>query len=357
LHYAPCITISKYILRDPSVLTTASMSVDYIDQYTIENTNTIDTVQAISRATGLNVVQSGPTGQQTSVFMRGMNSNHTMVAINGVAIKDHSTTGGLHDIGSDFIKHVTGIQVVKGSQGTLYGANAVGGVINFITTDSYANSISLTTGSNNTKGLTLKIHKNINKVLLLTKNSTEKNLIHTLFIRSMSKAKYSEKNIGHFGLNFQKYTHFTSPIRRYPDVIVHRKLQEILSNKVLQNPNTENKCIHLSKREELATKAERSSIKFMQVKYMSSKINKIYKGTISGVIERGLFVEINENKCEGFIKLKDVPGDYFLFDNINLLVYGRHTKKEHQLGDVVSVKVMSTDIINKRIELKLLENN
>jgi vitamin B12 transporter len=137
------------------------MSVDYIDQYTIENTNTIDTVQAIARATGLNVVQSGPTGQQTSVFMRGMNSNHTMVAINGVAIKDHSTTGGLHDIGSDFIKHVTGIQVVKGSQGTLYGANAVGGVINFITTDSYANSISTTTGSNNTKGLTLKIHRNI----------------------------------------------------------------------------------------------------------------------------------------------------------------------------------------------------
>lgn len=202
-----------------------------------------------------------------------------------------------------------------------------------------------------------EIHKNINKVLLLTKNSPEKNLIHTLLIRSMSKAKYSEKNIGHFGLNFQKYTHFTSPIRRYPDVIVHRKLQEILSNKVLQDPNIENKCIHLSKREELATKAERSSIKFMQVKYMSSKINKIYKGTISGVIERGLFVEINENKCEGFIKLKDVPGDYFLFDNINLLVYGRHTKKEYQLGDVVSVKVISTDIINKRIELKLLENN
>jgi len=162
LEYAPCITISKYILRDPSVLTTESMSVDYIDQYTIQNTNTIDTVQAISRITGLNVVQSGPTGQQTSVFMRGMNSNHTMVAINGVAIKDHSTTGGLHDIGADFIKHVTGIQVVKGSQGTLYGANAVGGVINFITTDSYANSISTTFGSNNTKGLTLKLHRNIN---------------------------------------------------------------------------------------------------------------------------------------------------------------------------------------------------
>ena len=157
----PCITISNYVLRDPSALTTASMSVDYIDQYTIENTNTIDTVQAIARVTGLNVVQSGPTGQQTSVFMRGMNSNHTMVAINGVAIKDHSTTGGLHDIGSDFVKHVTGIQVVKGSQGTLYGANAVGGVINFITTDNYANSISTTLGSNNTKGITIKVHRDI----------------------------------------------------------------------------------------------------------------------------------------------------------------------------------------------------
>jgi vitamin B12 transporter len=157
----PCIEITNFVLRDPSVLTTKSMSVDYIDQYTIENTNSIDTAQAIARITGLNVVQSGPTGQQTSVFMRGMNSNHTMVTINGVAIKDHSTTGGLHDIGSDFIKHVTGIQVVKGSQGTLYGANAVGGVINFITTDSYANSISTTVGSNNTKGITLKVHKDI----------------------------------------------------------------------------------------------------------------------------------------------------------------------------------------------------
>jgi vitamin B12 transporter len=163
LEYAPCITIQKYILRDPSVLTTSSMSVDYIDQYTIQNTNTVDTVQAIARITGLNVVQSGPTGQQTSVFMRGMNSNHTMVAINGIAIKDHSTTGGLHDIGLDFIKHVTAIQIVKGSQGTLYGANAVGGVINFITTDSYANSISMTTGSNNTKGITLKIAQNKDK--------------------------------------------------------------------------------------------------------------------------------------------------------------------------------------------------
>ncbi len=158
----PVVTITVYVLRDPTSKTTESMSVDYVDSYTIQNTNTQDTVQAIKRITGLTVVQSGPTGQQTSVFMRGTNSNHTMVAINGVAIKDHSTTGGLHDIGSDFIKHVTAIQVVKGSQGTLFGANAVGGVINFITTGKYENSISTTIGSNNTKSLTLKVHKYIN---------------------------------------------------------------------------------------------------------------------------------------------------------------------------------------------------
>ncbi len=195
LEYAPCITIQKYILRDPSVLTTASMSVDYVDQYTIENTNTIDTVQAIARVTGLNVVQSGTTGQQTSVFMRGMNSNHTMVAINGVAIKDHSTTGGIHDIGADFIKHVTGIQVVKGSQGTLYGANAVGGVINFITTDSYANSISTTLGSNNTKGITLKIHRDVdNHSISIIADGTESDGI-SIAPAGTEKDGFDAKNI------------------------------------------------------------------------------------------------------------------------------------------------------------------
>lgn len=155
------VNITVYLLRDPSKLTTKSMSVDYVDKYTIENTNSVDTVQAIQRITGVTIVQSGSTGQQTSIFMRGTNSNHTMVAINGIPIKDNSTTGGLHDLGQDFIKHITGIQVVKGSQGTLFGPNAVGGVINFITTGSYENSISTTIGSNNTKGITLKIHEDI----------------------------------------------------------------------------------------------------------------------------------------------------------------------------------------------------
>ncbi len=203
------VDIVIYFLRDPSVLTTDSMSVDYVDKYTIENTNSVDTVQAIQRVTGLTIVQSGATGQQTSIFMRGTNSNHTMVAINGIPIKDNSTTGGLHDLGQDFIKHITGIQIVKGSQGTLFGPNAVGGVINFITTDSYENSISTTIGSNNTKGITLKIHEDIDNhsvsvILDGTKsdgisvypNGAEKDGYETKNITVNTKSKFDNFDIG-----------------------------------------------------------------------------------------------------------------------------------------------------------------
>ncbi len=173
------------------------------------------------------------------------------------------------------------------------------------------------------------MHKNINKLLLEINTAPEKNLIDTLVIRSMSKAKYDTKNIGHFGLSFEKYTHFTSPIRRYPDIIVHRNLEKILLGAYTKKEKTlEDKCFYLSEREDLATKAERSSIKFMQAKYMSSKINKQFVGTISGIMERGVFVEINKNKCEGFIKTKDIPNDYFIFKEKDYLMLGRHTKKE-----------------------------
>ena len=154
--------------------------------------------------------------------------------------------------------------------------------------------------------LSLRDSKNINNQLNLllkqTENTPEKNLIDTLVIRSMSKAKYSTKNIGHFGLSFDKYTHFTSPIRRYPDVLVHRELERILSNNK-KDQNLEKLCLHCSSREEIATKAERASIKFMQVKFMSKNINKSYEGVISGIMERGIFVEATENKCEGFIRI------------------------------------------------------
>ena len=199
------------------------------------------------------------------------------------------------------------------------------------------------------------LHQNINDLLKKVEKTPEKNLIDTLVLRSMSKAKYSSQNIGHFGLSFEKYTHFTSPIRRYPDVIVHRNLENILNNSQKQNKNLEDQCLYLSSREELSTKAERSSIKFMQVKYMSSKINKKYTGVVSGIMERGVFIEIKKNKCEGFIKAKDIPGDYFVFKEKEFLMMGRNTKEEYRLGDEVLIKVKGVNENKKQIDFLLLE--
>jgi len=198
------------------------------------------------------------------------------------------------------------------------------------------------------------LNTQLNLLLKQTQGSPEKNLIDTLVIRSMSKAKYSTKNIGHFGLNFEKYTHFTSPIRRYPDVIVHRELEEIL-NKKKTKKDLEKKCLHSSKREEIATKAERASIKFMQVKYMSTKIGRVFNGTISGINDRGLFVESEESKAEGFIQIKNVPGDYFIYNEKEMLLIGRHTKEEYRLGDSIKIKVDGVNEIKNQINYTLLE--
>ena len=210
-------------------------------------------------------------------------------------------------------------------------------------------------GYNNRLNNYKDLHQNINNLLYKVDNTPEKNLIDTLVIRSMSKAKYSTKNIGHFGLCFEKYTHFTSPIRRYPDVIVHRNLQKTLNNNQKTTGNLEENCIYLSSREELATKAERSSIKFMQVKYMASKINKKYIGVVSGIMERGVFIELKENKCEGFVRAKDIPGDYFVFKEKSYLMLGRNTKEEYRLGDEVFVQVKGVNEQKKQIDFLLLE--
>ena len=202
---------------------------------------------------------------------------------------------------------------------------------------------------------TNNIHKEINDLLKKVQNTPEQNLIDTLVIRSMSKAKYSSNNIGHFGLAFKKYTHFTSPIRRYPDVIVHRILENILLKQSVEHKNVEEDCLHCSKREEVATKAERTSIKYMQVKYMSKQINKRFVGTISGLMERGIFVETKKSKCEGFIRIKDIPNDYFVFNEKEFLLYGRKTKEEYRLGDEVVVKVIGTNEDKKQIDFALIE--
>ena len=202
---------------------------------------------------------------------------------------------------------------------------------------------------------TNNLNTQLNSLLKQTNNSPEQNLIDTLVIRSMSKAKYSTNNIGHFGLAFEKYTHFTSPIRRYPDVIVHRILEGILMNQTPNQKDLEEESIHCSHREERATKAERASIKYMQVKYMSSKINQNFVGIISGITERGIFIETTENKCEGFIRIKDIPNDYFVYNEEEFLLLGRHTKEEYRLGDEVLIKVKSTNEDKKQIDFILKE--
>ena len=201
------------------------------------------------------------------------------------------------------------------------------------------------------------IAKSINSLLQQIDQKPEKNLLGTLAIRSMSKAIYTTQNIGHYGLHFSHYTHFTSPIRRYPDVIVHRLLQHYLTQK--SHPKTddlEQHLKHCTDQEILATKAERDSIKFMQVKYISKYIGSTQKGSISGVTDRGVFIELVESKCEGFVRIQDLPDDYYYYDAAQLKMIGQQTKKEYQLGDPVLVTIEATDLIKRQIDLSIADD-
>ena len=192
---------------------------------------------------------------------------------------------------------------------------------------------------------TQKTNVAINNLLEECNGKKEQNLIDTLTLRSMSKAEYTTENIGHYGLAFPYYTHFTSPIRRYPDLIVHRILQNYLSNEKSENKDLlEEICKYSSHREQLATKAERDSIKYMQTVYMKDKIGRRFKGVITGVTERGLYVEIIDNKCEGMVRLVDMNTDFYHFDLQNHLIRGTNTNKIFRLGDPMSIIVKKVNV-------------
>ncbi len=197
--------------------------------------------------------------------------------------------------------------------------------------------------------------QSLNGLLKNVAGKREQNLVDTLAIRSMSKAYYSTENIGHYGLAFDYYSHFTSPIRRYPDVIVHRLLQRYLDEKPSANEvEYETYCKHCSETESFATEAERDSIKYMQVKFMQQYKGKTFLGVISGVTDFGIFVEIMENKCEGLVRLRNINEDHFDFVQEKYAIVGRHTHKTYQLGDEVCVKVTHTDLVKRNLDFELI---
>lgn len=199
------------------------------------------------------------------------------------------------------------------------------------------------------------LSKSLNLLLKKVKGSAEQDLVEKLSVRSMAKAIYTTNNIGHFGLGFSYYTHFTSPIRRYPDLIVHRLLEKIIYNKKgVSKKELEKICKHCSEMEKVASQAERDSIKYMQVKFLQNKIGEIYDGVISGVTEWGVYVEIIKNKCEGLVKVSSIKDDHYFFDEKIHALVGYNSKKQYQIGKKVKIKIKKSNLEKRQMDFVLV---
>ncbi|WP_421920978.1 ribonuclease R [Marinifilum sp.] len=202
------------------------------------------------------------------------------------------------------------------------------------------------------------ISTSMNNLLHSVKGENIQNLVETLAIRSMAKAEYSTVNIGHYGLHFDHYSHFTSPIRRYPDMMAHRLLEKYeTGGKSVNADKYEEFCQHCSEMEQKAANAERASIKYKQVEFMQDHLGQEFEGSISGVTEWGFYVEIDENKCEGMVSIRELEDDFYEFDEDNYCIVGRHHRKMYQLGDKINIRVAKANLVAKQIDFVLADKS